>query len=461
MTSNHPCGKPLSTLLWLLLLLMTGNNGLWTSSKAQSVPSSDTTASLTDSLTLDEIIKEVLARNDRVAAGRFMQEAAERRIPSAGAWDDPMLMVGVQNLPTKFDFQTDNMTMKMVGINQNIPYAGQKGLQRQAASAEASASAEERRTIEVELVTAAKQAYYDLYYRQLNLSDLERQREFLQQVVASSTAKLRANQASQDEVLASNADLWRLESVILSLQQQVDAATFNLNSLRGLPADSSMPPLATPRLPQTPTTPNDWLSVAEQKYPPLQRLHRQAEGYGFSARAARRMQWPMFELSASYGFRSGTTLRPDGMEKLRDDMVSFQANISLPIFTGRKQGQMARSMEAMQKSTLAELRQLKRNIQTDLLALYERAQRLEQSLSLYRNRILPASEDAYRSALAGYTSNRTSFISLLTYAVALYRDRITVNELANELARTLADAERYTTDPQVWESATQQTSHNR
>jgi outer membrane protein TolC len=148
------------------------------------------------------------------------------------------------------------------------------------------------------------------------------------------------------------------------------------------------------------------------------------------------------------------------MEELRDDMVSFQANISLPIFAGRKQGQMARSMGAMQKSALAEMQQLKRNIQADLLALYERAQRLEQSLSLYRDRILPASEDAYRSALAGYTSNRTSFISLLTYAVALYRDRITTNELANELARTVADAERYTTDPQVWESATQRISKN-
>jgi hypothetical protein len=69
---------------------------------------------------------------------------------------------------------------------------------------------------------------------------------------------------------------------------------------------------------------------------------------------------------------------------------------------------------------------------------------------LYREQIIPASEDAYRSGLAGYASNRTSFTALSTYAGAIYRDRITANQLANELARTLAEAEGYTIDPAVW-----------
>ena len=68
---------------------------------------------------------------------RYMEKAAEAKAKSAGAWDDPMLMVGVANLPTSFDFKMDPMTMKMLGLSQNIPYAGQKGLQKKAARAEA------------------------------------------------------------------------------------------------------------------------------------------------------------------------------------------------------------------------------------------------------------------------------------------------------------------------------------
>ena len=81
-----------------------------------------------DSLSVEDAIKEVIEHNDRAAAASFMEKAAIEKIGPAGAWDDPMLMIGVQNLPTNFDFKMDPMTMRMIGIGQNIPYAGQKGL---------------------------------------------------------------------------------------------------------------------------------------------------------------------------------------------------------------------------------------------------------------------------------------------------------------------------------------------
>jgi hypothetical protein len=36
------------------------------------------------------------------------------------------------------------------------------------------------------------------------------------------------------------------------------------------------------------------------------------------------------------------------------------------------------------------------------------------------------------------------------YAMSIYRDRIASNQVAAELARTLAEAERYTTNPDDW-----------
>lgn len=138
------------------------------------------------------------------------------------------------------------------------------------------------------------------------------------------------------------------------------------------------------------------------------------------------------------------------MREPRDNMVSFQMGLSLPIFAGRKQGAMARSMSLMRESTLSEAEQLWRDVSARLSVLASQADLLRRSLDFYRERIIPATEDAYRSALAGYISNRTSFINLLTYGVALYRDQITANALANQLARTYAEVERFTTDPRQW-----------
>lgn len=426
-------------LLLALTILLSAS-----SAHAQSEPPS------TDSLTLDQVIRQVVERNDRVAAARFMQEAAERRAASVGVWDDPMLMLGVQNVPTNFDFDMDPMTMKMVGLSQTIPYSGYKGLERQAARAEARAALEDRRGAEVDLVAAAKSAFYEVFYLRQTLNELQLQHEILEQVYSSSMAKLRTDQAGQDEVYAAQAEIWRLESTMRSTEQEISAAVNRLNSLRGASAETPLPALAVPPLPQLPDSANAWFAAAEQNYPPLMRLQQQAESYGLSARASRRMAWPMLNLEASYGFRSGEDIGLHGDPEARDNMVSFQATVSLPIFSGKKQRAMARSMEAMQTGTNAEASQLRRDIQAEIRSLHQRAQRLSQSLAAYRNQIIPATEDAFRTALAGYTTNRTTFASLSLYSLALNRDRITANQLANELARTLAEAERYTNGTSWW-----------
>jgi len=405
-----------------------------------------------DSLTFDQVISQVVQKNDRVAASQFMQEAAERRAASTGVWDDPMLMLGAQNVPTNFGFSMDPMTMKMIGLSQNIPYAGYKGLERKAAQAQARAAAEDRRGTEVDLVAAAKTAYFELFYLLQNLQELRFQREILEQVYTSSAAKLRTNQAGQDEVLGSQAEIWRLETTILSTQQEITASGARLNSLRGENPAAPLSPLAAPPAVALPENQDGWLKAAEENYPPLARLSRQAESYGFSARASRRMSWPMLNLEASYGFRSGYDISMDGMAEPRDNMVSFQANISLPIFGRGKQRQMARSMLAMQQSTEAEANQLRRDVQAELVTLYERARRLSQTLVSYRNQIIPATEDAFRSALAGYTTNRTTFASLSSFSLALYRDRITANQVAYELARTLTEVDRYTQGTTQWKT---------
>jgi cobalt-zinc-cadmium efflux system outer membrane protein len=398
------------------------------------------------SLTLDAAVASVIRHNDRAAASRYMAVAAERKIGPAGAWDDPMLMVGVANLPTSGSFTSDMMTMTMVGLSQTIPYAGQKGLAANAAAAQAAAEAEMSRGTEIDLVTAAKLAFFECYYRRRILDDLQSQRDLLQQVVASVQAKLRTNQANQEDLSAAQADLWRLDARILSAGQEVDAARYDLSALMGSAPDDTAPVLTAPPTTPIPTTVELWERAAEAHYPPLRRLAKLAESYSQAARAASRMRWPMLTLNASYGFRR------DGPAGPRDDMIDFGANLSLPIFAGRKQSDMALSMQAMQQSSDAQARQLWLDVRGKLRTLHARAHRLDESIDLYRARIIPAADDAFRSAFAGYSANRTSFLSLLTYAGGIYRDRVTADLLQLDLARTLAEAERYTTDTGPWEA---------
>ena len=397
-----------------------------------------------DSLSVEDAIKEVIEHNDRAAAASFMEKAAIEKIGPAGAWDDPMLMIGVQNLPTNFDFKMDPMTMRMIGIGQNIPYAGQKGLQSEAAKADALVSHEETRNTKIDLATAAKYAYFGLYYRQTTLNFIQEQHSLQEQVVSAAMAKLRTDQASQADVAAAEADLWRLESDLLSSRQDIESAYNNLLALMGKEPGARLPVLANPESMSIPESADIWYAQAKDNYPPLLKMKRQSQSYALSAAVARRMRWPMLSLSAIYGIRQSTEI-----EK-RDNMVSFQANISLPIFEGRQQSNMAKSMEAMRRGTELEAGQMARDIQADINTLHSKAQRLVQSLRLYQEQIIPADQDAFASALSGYSANRMPFSNLLAYSSAIYRDRITANQISYELARTMAEAEKYFTNPDIW-----------
>jgi outer membrane protein TolC len=356
-------------------------------------------------------------------------------------------MLGVVNLPTSFDFREDMMTMTMVGVSQSIPYAGQNGLKADAARADAQAASQARQATEVDLANAATVAYISAYYRRETLNILYLLRALQEQVVASARGRLTSNQAAQEDVSAAQAGLWRIDTEILSAEQETDAAWLTLSALRGAETESEMPTLAEPSGDPLPADAEPWLTAAREHYPPLRRLDFQAESYSFSADASRRMRWPMLGVNANYGFR-----RDSDMEE-RDDMVGFGLTLSLPVFRGRQEGRMARSMDAMAIGAESERSQMWRTVRATLGTLYRRADRLQQSLLLYRDRIIPSSDDAFRSALAGYDSGRTSFITLLNYAVAIQRDRITANRIAEDLARTRADAQRYTTDPSTLTAA--------
>jgi outer membrane protein TolC len=394
-------------------------------------------ANAADSLTVERVVSDVLAHNDRVGAARLMEKSAREKAGSAGAWNDPMLMLGVQNLPTSLDFKEDMMTMKMLGLSQDIPYSGYKGLESKAAKAEAEAESKSREEVERDLILAAKTAYYNYYYQFEILKELENQHSIAEQVVEAAAAKLRTNQGTQEDMLAAQSDLWRIETETLSAKQLLDEARFDLNSLRGADINTEIGTIESPEFATIPDSAETWLAKAEANYPPLRRLAYLSESYQYSAKAANRMRWPMLNLSGSYGFRADSE-----MEK-RDNMIGVQATLSLPIFSRRQQGKMSESMKAISESAEAEARQLRKDIEARLRSLLHRAQRLQESLRIYKEMIVPTSEQTLRSAFAGYAANRSSFQTLLNYASAIYRDKIVVHQIANELASTMAEAEKY------------------
>lgn len=403
----------------------------------------------TDTLTMDRVVQEVVRNNDRLKATAFMEEAARREVGPAGAWDDPMLMLGVQNLPPSFRFDEEMMTMKMIGLTQRLPYAGEKGLQAKSKRAAAEAVAEERNQTALDLVAAAKTAYVKLYYHQRVIDDLENQRELAEQIAVSVRSRVEANLAGMDELNAALAAMWRLDAEILTHHNDAHTAHHRLDALRGAISPDDLPAVAPPDVAALPDTFLVWTDSARVHYAPLRQMFKRAESYRLNALASNRMSWPMLELSASYGIREDLVM-DDGMVTPQDNMWNFGATFSLPVFKGRQEKQMARSMTAMQRQMESEAAQMAKDVDAELRALHMRAEHFQEAAAMYEQKIVPADDEAFRSALSSYSSGRTSLPDLLNYATTIYRDRATLTDLQLAYAVAVFEAERYTTDARVY-----------
>ena len=109
-----------------------------------------------------ELFTEALANNPEIKASEERWQMTVNRAAQAGVFDDPMLMIKIQNglLRDPFNFERDATTAKVIGLSQAVPFFGKRGLQRQGALREAEADRwriEERR---IELRRMVKEAWY-------------------------------------------------------------------------------------------------------------------------------------------------------------------------------------------------------------------------------------------------------------------------------------------------------------
>lgn len=407
-----------------------------------------------DSLTIEQLASQVRNANGQLSAAYLMEQSTTATARSVGRWPDPMLMLGIQNSPKDFDLEKDPMTMRVIGLTQEIPYSGSRTLQRRASLLAVDESRLDRLTIQRELVFRASLLYCDLWLKRQQLDLLNEQHSLQSQIVEATLAALETNRSSQADVLEAQSELWRIEASLNSMQQEIDPLELRLNALRAADPDHAIPRLTLPPDAGDSVDLATLLHASEQAYPPLARLAVSKNRLQYEAEATRRMRWPMLSLSAEYGIRTGQEVGLHGdPEGEREDMVSLSASFNIPLFSRGTQGRMAQSMEAMALGRTAEADQLKREIESTLRSLVLRIERTRANLGIYETKIIPVANELIKTKLAEMETSRSTLKDLLTARMSLISDESVQLQLKAELARTWAEIQLYT-DPIVDEPHT-------
>ena len=114
---------------------------------------------------LEPLIEEALENNPEIIALRKSVSAAKAQIPQAGTLPEPILKLGVLNLPVNsFNFGQEPMTGKQVMLTQRIPFPGILRLKTDVSRQVTKMTEAYLRAKENEIVRKVKEAVFNLGY---------------------------------------------------------------------------------------------------------------------------------------------------------------------------------------------------------------------------------------------------------------------------------------------------------
>jgi outer membrane protein TolC len=170
--------------------------------------------------TLAELLAEALQHNPELAAARAGSEAAQQRVSYAAALEDPMLEAGIVNAPLPFSLRREDMTMKMLGLAQKLPFPGKRALRHDVAAADASSIAHAVDETADRVLRDVRAAYGELQLDTTARSLVSDTLVTLQQLESVAEARIASGQATQGDALQAQIELVTMQQELLRLDQE-------------------------------------------------------------------------------------------------------------------------------------------------------------------------------------------------------------------------------------------------
>lgn len=373
-------------------------------------------------LSLDQAIELAVQRSQMARSARAGATRAAEMARAAGQQPDPMLSVGIDNLPatgaSRFSTNAEDMTMKRIGIAQEWVSAEKRAAREAAAQAMAGRETVMEQVAAAEARMQTAMAYVEAYYAAQGLTLTTLNEKHAREELEAGKGRLATLSGNSAEVLGLSSALGAAEDVSADLRQQQNASAATLQRWTGLAAEQ----LSEPRLAVVPTQ-----DVFVASHPLVIARQRDIEVARQDVEVARLDRRPNWTYEVSYGQRQG-----------RPDLVSFGVSIPLTVAPAQRQDRETAAKQALVDKAEAELEEARRAAAGEYATLSSDARRLQERIERFQAGVLTPLQQRTAATLAAYRSNQASLVMLFEARHAEVEAQRKLLGLQRDLARTRA-----------------------
>lgn len=342
-------------------------------------------------LSLAEAQELAVQRSRQLPAQAAAASAARERAVAAGQRPDPVLRMGVANVPIegadKFSLSRDSMTMRNLGLMQEITRGDKLAARSQRFEREAATADAMQAGTRLMVRRDAGMAWLDLLYAQRAVDGLRQQQAETRLQQEGALAALRGGRGWQAEVIAAQQAAAQLDDRIEEGNREVQAARAAL--ARWIGEVAARPLLAA--LPADAVEAGD-LAARVAAHPQLRALHGQEAVAEAEVAMAASERSPDWTVEVMYSKRGSSF----------EDMVSLTLSLPLQWQRDSRQDREIAAKRAEAGRLRDEREEARRALVAEGQALLASWQSARSRLQLHDARLLPLAGDRVQAALAAY-----------------------------------------------------------
>lgn len=380
-------------------------------------------------LTLEQAQRLAVERSQQLAAHSLGVGASREMAVAAAQLPDPVLSVGIENLPVegadRFSLTRDFMTMRRIGVMQELTRAEKRGLRAERFELEALKGLAEQEAARAVIHRDVALAWLDAWYAEAMAGVLAEQRLRGLQEAQGAEAEYRAGRGSQAEVLMARAGLAMLDDRAADIERRVRTARTMLARWAG--AGGARTLAAKPDI-NVVNLEAHALESQLVRHPQIAVLARQEEVAAAEARLARANNTPDWSVQLMYNIRGSAF----------GDMISVGASIPLPWDqTNRQDREVAARLAAVGQAQAQREEALRQHVAEVSATLHEWESNRTR-LVRYEREIVPLAVARADAALAAYRGGKTGVNEVLAARRGELDARLQALQLEAETARLWA-----------------------
>lgn len=387
---------------------------------------------------LQKLISRALEISPRLNLIKSKQKSAEAVIPQVSNLSDPVLVLGLNNLPVNsFSFTQEPMTGKVASLSQSVPYPGKLRTAGEFKAKDVEIIAEEYKDAVNELVKNVKQLYYDLSYLREAIKITNKNRELLESIESVIKTKYTVSTATQQNLIKVGLEITRIDDKLEELKGAERAKLAELNALLLKDANAPIQTASLKELEHADLDVESLIKLSVDNRPFLEQIRIAEEKFKIKEDLAEYDFYPNFNFKFQYSQRDEISSSNIAL----NDFVSFFVGVNLPLNYGGKVDAKVEEAKYQQQvfknrfeTSLQLLRKSFGNLVSKLRELNERESLVEEGL-------IPQAEQSLRAALASYQVGDIDFLNVIDSQNRLYQIEIMLYNIRSNYQKTLANIE--------------------